>query len=159
METSSTTTRVDFYLLPTADARECSVWVCRLAEKAYRGGRRIHIHSRDEAEATLLDNLLWSFRAASFVPHALLGMEPPDEDTPVSIGHGQQAPDSHDVLINLAPDIPAWNGRFQRIAELVPQVDEERQLSREHYRYYKALGYRLEKHDLSHRTASSVEIQ
>lgn len=144
----ATSTRVDFYLLPTADVRERLAWVCRLAEKAYRGGHRIHIHSRDEAEAATLDDLLWTFRPASFVPHQRLGTEAPDEFTPVTLGHGDQQPASHDVLINLSPAIPPWNGRFQRIAELVPQGNEERQLSREHFRIYKALGYQLETHDL-----------
>ncbi|BBL70081.1 DNA polymerase III subunit chi [Methylogaea oryzae] len=141
-------TRVDFYLLPTSDARERLVWVCRLAEKAYRGGHRIHIHSRDGAEAQVLDDLLWSFRASSFVPHLRLGAAEPDEFTPVTLGQGDQRPEDCDVLINLAPAIPEWNGRFQRIAELVPQGDEERHMSREHFRQYKALGYQLETHDL-----------
>lgn len=144
----SSAPRVDFYLLPTADDRERLVWVCRLAEKAYRGGHRVHIHCRSQAEATFLDDLLWSFRAASFVPHIRLDTQQPDEDTPVSLGHGTQQPQDCEVLLNLDEEIPEWSRRFQRIAELVPQLPEQRRLSREHYRQYKTLGYALQTHDL-----------
>jgi DNA polymerase-3 subunit chi len=141
-------TRVDFYLLPTAEPRERLVWVCRLAEKAYRAGHHVHIHCRDSGETNLLDDLLWSFRASSFVPHLRLGAQPQDADTPVSLGYGEQQPGHGDVLLNLDNGIPAWSSRFQRIAELVPQLPEQRLLSREHYRQYKALGCELQTHDL-----------
>lgn len=141
--------RVDFYLLPSADAGECLVWVCRLTEKAYRAGHRVHIHCRDGGEAVALDDMLWRFRAASFVPHVRVGTDPVDEDTPVTLGYGQRQPECNDVLINLDSAIPAWSGGFRRIAELVPQLPEQRQLSREHFRCYKALGYTLQTHDLT----------
>ncbi|TAN48507.1 MAG: DNA polymerase III subunit chi [Methylococcaceae bacterium] len=145
--------RVDFYLLPSADPGECLIWVCRLTEKAYRAGHRVHIHCRDGGEAMALDELLWRFRAASFVPHVRLGEEPVDPEIPVTLGHGRRQPEHNDVLINLDGDIPEWHGGFRRIAELVPQLPEQRLLSREHFRRYKALGYSLQTHDLSESTA------
>jgi len=68
-------TRIDFYLL-TGDAAggetaiSKDMAVCRLTNKAFLLGHRVYIHTADAAEAQRLDNLLWTFSAGSFIPHA-----------------------------------------------------------------------------------------
>lgn len=142
-------TRVDFYVLPPGDARALHVWACRLAEKAYRAGHHVYLRAKDEMEARLLDDLLWSFRAGGFVPHLRLSAEPADEFTPVTLGTaGETPPDDADVLINLGDDIPDWHGRFARIAELVSADPLSRQVSRNHFGHYKRQGYAPETHAL-----------
>src|SRR5690554_6973133 len=69
-------TRIDFYILnsPSPDAR--LQYACRLAHKAWQQSRHVYLHCADEAEASRLDDLLWSFRADSFLPHALHADQP-----------------------------------------------------------------------------------
>src|SRR3569832_2056639 len=62
-------TRVDFYILPDASTDGRERLACRLADKAYRLGHEVYIHARDRQHAARLDELLWTFRAGSFVPH------------------------------------------------------------------------------------------
>jgi DNA polymerase III subunit chi len=65
-------TRVDFYVLPDADPAQRPLLACKLAEKAYGQGLKVYIHTATEGEALHLDELLWTFRAGSFLPHAIV---------------------------------------------------------------------------------------
>ena len=144
-------TRVDFYILSDDTLQACPRCACRLAEKAYLRGLRVYVHTDSPAQTALVDELLWSFRAGSFVPHEALPRENGAEPPPVLVGH-QEAPDSHgDVLINLSPDVPAFFSRFTRVAELVDAEPERRRQGRERYRFYRERGYELTSHEIDGR--------
>ncbi len=117
----------------------------RLADKAFQQGHRIFINAVDEAQARTLDELLWSFRPASFLPHGLHGQEHSDT---IAIGWGQEPDNHNDLLINLQLDIPSFFSRFARVAEVVTQDPASLQALRESWKFYKERGYQLEKHDL-----------
>jgi len=137
-------TRVDFYLLPDVDTDARHRFVCRLAQKAVRDGRRVYLEAEDDAHGRWLDRLLWEYPDAQFLPHALA----PDPDAaraPVVIGFGQP-PDIDQMLINLSRGIPAWFGRFERVAEIV--IEPQRGEGRERYRQYREKGHQLFHHDL-----------
>jgi len=144
-------TRVDFYVLPNADPAQRPLLACKLADKAYGQGLKVYIHTASESDSQQLDELLWTFRDGSFLPHAIhsaVNGEPP----PILLGHDHEPtghPTSHtDVLINLGTDIPRFFGRFERVAELVDQRTELLTQSRERYRYYRERGYELKSHNL-----------
>ena len=140
-------TRIDFYVLPDADPAQRPLLACKLAEKAFSQGLKVYIHTADAGEAARLDDLLWTFRAGSFIPHALQSddaAEPP----PVLIGHDHEPHTHTDVLINLGNDIPRFFSRFERVAELVDQRTELLAQSRERFRYYRERGYELNTHQL-----------
>ncbi len=138
-------TRVGFYVVQAAgESRRLQV-AARLADKAFQRGHRIYIHSRDEAQARAMDQLLWDFRPASFLPHALAG-EPHSEL--IAIGWGPEPGAHDDLLINLQLSIPDFFGRFQRVAEVVTQDPDSLAALRQSYRFYRERGYQLEKHDI-----------
>ncbi|HKK13650.1 MAG TPA: DNA polymerase III subunit chi [Gammaproteobacteria bacterium] len=141
-------TRVDFYVLPGDDAEGRARVACRLAEKAFDRGHRVLIHTDSPGESAALDDLLWTFRAGSFVPHARQGADP-DPRTPVLVGHGDEPDDHDDVLINLASTVPLFFSRFARVAEVIDQHGERLPAARERYRFYKDRGYELASHKLS----------
>lgn len=135
-------TRVEFYILSETVSQDRYQLTCRIAEKAWKNGKRVMIQTNSADEARLLDDLLWRFRATSFVPHALL----PDADlatTPVIIGWGTDARNQHEVLINLAAQIPDFFSSFERVIEPVDQDPQQLAISREHYRFYRDRGYPL----------------
>jgi DNA polymerase-3 subunit chi len=138
-------TRVGFYVVQAADQGQRLHVAARLADKAFQQGHRIFINAPDETQARTLDELLWSFRPASFVPHGLHGQEHSDT---IAIGWGQEPQDHNDLLINLQLDIPSFFSRFQRVAEVVTQDPDSLQALRKSWRFYKERGYQLEKHDL-----------
>ena len=140
-------TRVDFYILRAEALEERWLFGCRLAEKAYRAGHRVYLHTGNPELSKTLDDLLWSFRNDSFLPHNLL-----DEAQPVranvEIGHGHDPLDHADVLINLANDIPNFFSRFTRVAEVVVQEPAVLESTRKGFGFYRDRGYPLQTHDL-----------
>ncbi len=138
-------TRVGFYVVQAAESGQRLQVAARLADKAYAQGHQIYINAVDKAQAQALDELLWSFRPASFIPHALTG-EPHAEH--VAIGWGQDPGKHSDLLINLQLEIPAFFSRFARVAEVVTQDEDSLAALRNSWRFYQQRGYQLEKHDL-----------
>lgn len=135
--------KIDFYLLSDADPKACYLLACRIAEKAYGLGHRVHIHTDSSESSILLDALLWTFRDRSFVPHEI---EPETEIAcSVTIGH-DWTPSQFDVLINLAARAPAFYNRFERIAEIIGQEPQARDAARERYRAYREQGCELTHH-------------
>ena len=138
-------TRVGFYVVQAAQQGQRLQVAARLADKAYQQGHRIYINAADEAQARALDELLWSFRPTSFLPHALQGEQYSDQ---IAIGWGQEPLDHNDLLINLQLEIPAFFSRFNRVAEVVTQDARSLESLRRSWTFYKERGYQLEKHDL-----------
>jgi DNA polymerase-3 subunit chi len=138
-------TRVGFYVVQAAGGKQRLQVAARLTDKAFQQGHRVFINASSEAQAKELDQLLWSFRPASFLPHDLHGGQ---QSQKVAIGWGQD-PDNHDdLLINLNLEIPPFFGRFHRVAELVTQDDASLAALRTSWTFYKERGYQLEKYDL-----------
>lgn len=144
-------THVDFYILPDQHGDARDHYACQLAEEAYRQGRGVLIQALDAAHAAQLDGLLWRFRDSSFIPHALLGST---LEAPVEIGYGDDPGAQHDLLINLANGVPGFFSRFERVCEIVVELDTVKTQTREHYRYYQEHGYPLHHHQLRQRILS-----
>ncbi len=138
-------TRVGFYVVQAAARQERLLVAARLADKAFARGHRIFINAADEGQARSLDELLWSFRPASFLPHGLQGEELADT---IAIGWGQEPTRHNDLLINLQLGIPPFFSRFKRVAEVVTQDPDSLAALRRSWTFYKERGYQLEKHDL-----------
>lgn len=137
--------QVDFYVLRQGGEQARQVFACKLAEKAYRLEHRVHIETTDQTAAEQLDQLLWTFRDGSFVPHCILGSS--NNDAPVTIGFGGNAAGS-DLLINLADDIPSGADSFPRVAELVSSDEDSKQVSRKRFAAYRDQGHEINTHKL-----------
>ena len=82
--------QVDFYHLTTAPLERV---LPRIAEKVVASGGRLLIVAADDARRAVIDRLLWTYAADSFLPHAAIGAK---DDT------------AQPILI--APDVNAANG-------------------------------------------------
>ena len=140
--------RVDFYILDQAGARPRQLFACRLAEKAYRLEHTVHIHVANRDEASRLDDLLWTFRDGSFVPHHQLAEETADLQSPVTIGCDTGRPAPRDLLINLCDEIPDFAESFPRVAELVSSDPDCKQHGRKRFAAYREQGHTLETHNV-----------
>lgn len=138
--------RVDFYILGDAGEAARQVFACKLAEKAYRLKHSVHIRTTDPGLASRMDELLWTFRDGSFVPHEVTSAGKTPE-SPVTIGAGDDGGNSG-LLINLADDVPANIAAFARIAEIVSSDDDSKQRSRKRFTEYRDQGHTLETHNL-----------
>lgn len=137
-------TRVDFYILNTEGEQVRRQFACRLTEKVYRLGQRIHVVSADAAGVEALDTLLWTFRDGSFVPHATLAGA---AGAPVTLGTAVDAPPQDtELVINLTD--AALTAPAPRIAEIIDAGESARQRGRERFAAYRERGYTLETHEI-----------
>lgn len=141
-------TRIDFYIRPEAELSARLQFACKLIQKTYKLGHRIYIICATEEQMRTLDDLLWSFKEQSFVPHKT-GNEHADSDILLVIDDGAEPPsEHHDLLLNLSAEIPPWFSRFERVAEIVVQDDSVLDATRANYRQYSDKNYPLHRHDM-----------
>lgn len=139
---------VTFYIIRESQPADRHYFACRLVEKIHGRQRRIYIHTGDSAQADEIDDLLWSYRPESFLPHMIAGSEiEDDEEVPIIIGYEDTCSGPRDVLINLSDTIPPFHGEFERIAEIVRADEDAKALSREHWKFYRDQGYDVEKYE------------
>lgn len=142
-------TKVDFYVLPDQAIQQRYAFACRLIEKAYRMGNNIFVHGSSPQQLQRLDDMLWSHRPASFLPHQLL-----DEQQTLQPGHqialGTSMPPEHyhDVLINLSNQVPDFFSRFERVSEIVIEHDKIKEATRNNFRFYRERGYEVKTHQM-----------
>ncbi|MBD3618216.1 MAG: DNA polymerase III subunit chi [Chromatiales bacterium] len=139
-------TRVDFYILGDDARAGRHLTACRLAEKAWGMGHRVHLHAASAEEAVMLDELLWTFRDGSFLPHERVTEA--GADCPVTLSECWEPTGECEVLINLAPEVPGFFSRFERVAEIIDRDEAARRLGRERFRFYRDRGYPLATHEL-----------
>jgi DNA polymerase-3 subunit chi len=139
-------TRVDFYVLKgDSDAARLN-FACRLTEKIFNLGQSVFINSPEPAVSGHLNELLWTFKAGTFIPHALTDAA---NGEPVVLGHdAEPTGDAWDVLINLDNKVPEFFSRYHRVAEVIDKQDNRRDAGRERFRFYRERGYELHTHNL-----------
>ena len=139
-------TSIDFYF----NAESPLQVACRLAAKAVSQQKRLLIHAPDAETAAQIDRTLWTWPATGFVPHCA-AHDALAADTPVLISSGEEMPEGCDILLNLGAACPPHFERFERLLEVVPTDEAERQAARVRYRFYQSRGYKIANHDLAGR--------
>lgn len=136
--------RVQFY----HNAENPLALACELTARACAGGRKVALRAPDPATARRLDQMLWSFDPLAFVPHVDTGSALAAR-TPVLIGCAGDAPDwsHHDLLFNLAPDVPAELDAFRSVVEIVGQDEADKTPARTRWMHYKQLGLDIKAFD------------
>jgi DNA polymerase-3 subunit chi len=139
--------RVDFYVLEEASSAGRLKLACRLAEKAYLAAQVALVWHTDPRELKEFDELLWTFMDGSFVPHEMLSADP--GDTPVLLSAGTPPSRTVDIIINLAPEVPACLGQTRRVAEIIDGDDARRRAGRARFKAYRDLGIQPASHNVN----------
>ena len=137
--------RVDFYLLSNESGMY--KFACIMASKAWSAGNHVYMYTETEDTAKKLDDLLWTFRDISFVPHEIYN-ETENNEVPVTIGFGNHFPNHSQVMINLDYKIPEFAEKFSRIIEIVENNEKKKEIARQRYRQYKESEYELHNHNI-----------
>lgn len=140
--------KIDFYILAENEPKSHFQFACRLIEKAHKNKHRIYIHTDSEADAHQIDEMLWTYREDSFLPHNLYG-EGPEPAPPIQIGFNATPEKHRDILINLSKQIPAFFKQFNRVLELVPSESSLQEAARERFKQYRAQGFEITTHKLN----------
>lgn len=140
--------QIDFYVLQANGDAARHQFACRLAEKAYRLDNTVHIKVSDAAAVQQFDDLLWTFRDGSFVPHEISGSASAGPVSPVTVGHDDWPETNPDLLINLGDAVPENMSSFPRVAEVVTSDEDSKAQSRERFAQYRDQGHTLNTHKL-----------
>ncbi len=141
--------QVDFYILPENGNQK--YFACALIQKAWKQGNNIFVNTRSESEAVAFDDLLWTFKDISFLPHCLAANNNTG-NSPIVIGEDNQTnsqiPDHTTVMLNLTDQIPRDTNKLKRILEIVAGSESERQQARKRYAEYRDQGHELNNHKI-----------
>lgn len=141
-------TKIDFYILSGESREQRHTFACRLAEKAFKLGNRIYIHSDDSAQANTLDDLLWTWKRSSFVPHHVVLDDSEKHSVAIGFGDTLMETSHNNLMINLSTSVPEFFSRFDRVAEIVVKDASITESTRANYRFYRHRGYLIEDHHL-----------
>lgn len=140
-------TRVDFYIIHEKTGRDRDRFVCKLVGKAWQEQHRVYVHTGSQAQTNAIDDLLWTFRDISFLPHEQV-INGHAAETRVLIGH-TDPPEAHDdVMVNLTHPVPHFFEQFDRVLEVIDQAPENKKVGRQRYRYYIEHGHTPNTHDI-----------
>ena len=119
-------------------------------DKAWQRGLKVWIWTGDNEHLREMDDLLWTFRQDSFVPHETFvsGDANAAPEAPVILSADENAPPAMDVLINLSGRLPALDQLPERVAEFVGPEEEARAQGRERFRGYREMQCELTTHEL-----------
>jgi len=142
-------TQVDFYILGKQSSQgDRFRLTCRLVDKAFKAGHRVCINTESGQDARHINDLLWTFNEKNFIPHDIEG-EPNSHLSPVKIFTNINDTEEHDILINLAQQVPQCFSQFNRLLEPVDQQNQNLENGRHRYRYYRDCGYEINNHDIN----------
>lgn len=136
-----------FHILaqPTPAAR--NLHAVRLVERAWQQNHRTCIVCDDAALAEELDELLWQFNPAAFIPHSIITDSSAEGTDPVGILLYQPAPNDWDTAIILSATLPPQADQFSRLALIAHNDASVLNQARVHFRELRALGIEPRVHD------------
>ncbi len=142
-------TRIEFVVFADhAQLTDVYELICHRARRACDNGG-LFVQTRNELESQALDEHLWTARPSEFIPHVVAGAVVNTDstvgknDSDVIIGSNVEPDGSHRTLINISLTVPWFFSRFETFIELVRSGENDREMGRERYLYYKRRGYPL----------------
>ena len=139
---------VSFYILSSALLLERYLFACKLIEKAYRNGQFCYILTDSDEQSQLLDDLLWTFRAGSFIPHEIYTGQAPSSDKVILIGSVKAPEHSQGLLFNLSSKYPEDISKTKRILEILDNCEITKAAARNRYRQYQQAGMSVTTHNM-----------
>lgn len=139
---------ISFYVLATESNQERHLFACKLIEKVYRSGAYAYVLTDSPTQSQLIDDLLWTFRAGSFVPHQVYTGENPGIDNVVLIGSSNPPVNWQKTVINLSSQCPQDFKQTERILEILDNSEETKSWGRQRYRAYQQAGIEIATHKL-----------
>ena len=139
---------VSFYILSSALLLERYLFACKLIEKAYRNGQFCYILTDSDEQSQLLDDLLWTFRAGSFIPHEIYTGQAPSSDKVILIGSVKAPEHSQGLLFNLSSKYPEDISNTKRILEILDNCEVTKVAARKRYRQYQQAGMSVTTHNM-----------
>ncbi len=141
--------RVDFYLLEHAEPQAVLHFTCRLVRKLQQQRKNAFIWAESPTQASVLDNLLWTFADDSFIPHSMAPSSTQNKSAPVQIGTELAHSSEFGIVLSLNQQQGLTLPVSPRIAEIISGDEDKKQLGRKRYAQYRDKGLQIEVHPIS----------
>lgn len=113
----------------------------KIMEKALAGGFRVVVKTADDVTADKLNDALWTYDPAKFLPHGSFRDGDADRQ-PIYISPNAENPNQGNVLV--VTDGSALQEGFARVLDMFDGRDETQVLSaRERWKHYKESGHAI----------------
>ena len=139
---------ITFYVLNSESIYDRYLFACKLIEKAYNAGKFCYVLLDSFEQCQRLDDMLWTFRAGSFIPHQLFTSVEPEIKTQVLIGIENAPVNWQNVVFNLSSSLPQNWQNATRVLEILDNNEITKAAGRERYRAYKNAGIEIATHKI-----------
>jgi DNA polymerase III subunit chi len=139
---------VSFYILPSESIQERYGFACKLIEKAYRSGSFCYVLTDNVEQSQKIDDLLWTFRAGSFIPHQIYTGKLPDIEKVILIGSLDAPENWQKTVVNLSSHCPKEFDKIERILEILDNSEATKEPGRNRYRQYQQAGIKVATHKM-----------
>lgn len=138
--------RVGFYLVTTAQTPgELDGVLPKLLEKVLNSGQRAVVRCPTAERAERLDDWLWSYEEASFLPHGQAKDAHADRQ-PIVVTHEAVNPNKAQILVRLSGAQADDYADFERVLEVFAGTEEGRAAARERWKFYREQNVELSHH-------------
>jgi DNA polymerase-3 subunit chi len=139
---------VTFYVLNSESLYDRYLFACKLIEKAYNSGKFCYVLLDSIEQCQRLDDMLWTFRAGSFIPHQIFNNVPPEITSQVLIGVENAPMNWQNVVFNLSSKLPETWQQAERVLEILDNNETTKAAGRERYRAYRNVGIEITTHNI-----------
>jgi DNA polymerase-3 subunit chi len=137
-------TQIEFHF----NAPDKLAYACRLLRKGTLHNQRLFVVV-SQADLKQLDAALWSLSPHDFVTHCQASQAHLLSHSAVILATRWEAVEGVRTAVNLGPSLPEGFEGFDRLIEVVSDDTADRLQARDRWKHYTALGYSLQRHDLS----------
>lgn len=122
--------------------------VCDLVEVEYLKGKKVVINVTDSDEGKVLDQMLWSWKQSSFIPHSYVPDLSGQQDDPVLITDSLNENKSYDTLILVSPVSVENFEWFNLVIDFAEKYNPTKIVAdRERFKMYREKKFVLETHN------------
>ncbi len=139
---------VTFYVLNSESLYDRYLFSCKLIEKAYNSGKFCYVLLDSIEQCQRLDDMLWIFRAGSFIPHQVFNGITPDITAQILIGIENTPESWQNLVFNLSSQMPESWQNATRVLEILDNNETTKIVGRERYRTYKNAGIEIVTHKI-----------
>lgn len=133
-------TDIRFYHLTTQTIDQA---LPAILAKALSGGHRVLVKLADETQVDQINDVLWTYRADSFLPHGT-AKEGYGDQQPIWITAGDDHPNQANVLVMGARVFEDNVSAFDMVCAFLPGHDDENiQHARQRWKDYTASGHQI----------------
>ncbi len=119
--------------------------VCDVVEREFSQGNKVVINIGDEKEAKTLDNMLWSWKQSTFIPHNYTESLDSAKKDPVLISNDVKDHISYDTLILVDPAELDICNNYSKVIDFAEKYNPTKlETDRKRYKLYRDKKYKIE---------------